>query len=129
LDRIAEISLGNPRLAVMAAQVAIRENTLQSIRDVSTLYDEYFHSIRQDLQELEGKALLKVAGLIAFFRVVDRSDEDLFYLIGEAFNISAEEFWEAAERLHELELVDIYENEVVKIADQILAVYLFYLVF
>src|SRR3989442_25767 len=33
LERITEIAQGNPRLAVMAARVAERENTLQSIAD------------------------------------------------------------------------------------------------
>ena len=51
-DHIVNIAQGNPRLAVMAAQVAKRENTLQSILDVSALYDEYFSSIRQDLEDL-----------------------------------------------------------------------------
>jgi hypothetical protein len=41
LERIAEIAQGNPRLAMMAARVAERENNLQSIADVTSLYDEY----------------------------------------------------------------------------------------
>ncbi len=66
LDRIAEIAQGNPRLAMMAARVAERENNLQSIADVSALYDEYFASIRDDLEDLGSSSLILVAGIIAF---------------------------------------------------------------
>ena len=127
LDRIAEIAQGNPRLAMMAARVAERENNLQSIADVSALYDEYFASIRDDLEDLGSSSLILAAGIIAFFRVIDRSNAEMMGAITDNFQIGAEEFWQAAERLHTLEVVDLYENEVVRISDQVLSTYLFYL--
>jgi hypothetical protein len=36
----------------MAAQVAKDSNTLKSIRDVSELYDQYYSSIKSDLDAL-----------------------------------------------------------------------------
>ena len=127
LDRIADIAQGNPRLAIMAAQVARRENTLQSISDVSALYDEYYSSIRRDLEEFSNQDLLKAAGLVAFFRAIDRSNEKLMSDIEAAFSISAETFWAAVQQLHNLEVFDMYEDEVVRTSDQVLATYLFYL--
>jgi hypothetical protein len=127
LERISDISKGNPRLAIMAARVAARENTLQSIYDVSALYDEYFGTIRRELEELSDKSLLKIAGVIAFFRAVDRSNEELMQSIKDAFDLSPEDFWSGAQRLHELEVVDMYEDEVVRTSDQVLATYFFYL--
>lgn len=127
LERIAEIAQGNPRLAVMAASIAVRENTIQSIWDVSALYDEYFATIRRDLGELTDTTLLQVAGIIAFFRVIDRSNAEFMGAISDTFGISPDVFWEAAQRLHELEVVDMYENEIVKVSDQVLSTYLFYL--
>lgn len=127
LDRICEIASGNPRLAVMAAKIAIEENGLNSIRDVSTLYDQYFSSIRDDLQALNDANVLKVAGIISLFRSVDKTNEQLMDMIRNAFGIDAATFWRSAQLLHAYELVDMYENEVVKIADQVLATYLFYL--
>ncbi len=127
LDRICEIAAGNPRLAVMAAKIAIEEDGLKSIRDVSTLYDQYFSSIRNDLQALNDANVLKVAGIISLFRSVDKTNEQLMDMIRNAFGIDAVTFWRSAQLLHEYELVDMYENEVVKIADQVLATYLFYL--
>lgn len=129
LDRIADISKGNPRLAVMASQIAKREGTLQSIRNVSALYDEYYSSIRKDLEDLGSQDLLKVAGITAFFRTVDRVNEEVTKAIEDAFGINSTTFWKAATRLHELEVLDMYENEVVKTPDQVLATYLLYLAF
>jgi hypothetical protein len=127
LDRIAEIARGNPRLAVMAARVANRENTLQSIADVTALYDEYFGSIRRDFGDFRDKTLLQVAGLISFFRAIDRSNAELMGAVGDAFGIDPDTFWRAAHRLHELEMADMYEDEVVRASDQVLSTYLFYL--
>ncbi len=108
----------------MAAQVAEHENNLQSISEVSALYDEYFASIRDDLEEFNDKSLIFVAGVIAFFRLIDRSNSEMMSTISDAFKIGADAFWRSAQRLHELEVVDIYEKEIVKISDQVLSTYL-----
>lgn len=130
LSRIADIAKGNPRLAVMAAQVVIREQNLGSIADVTTLYDEYYATVRQELDDAFGdRVLLCVAGIISFFRNIDRKHEEQMDVISANFGIAPDAFWEAAQRLHEMELVDMYEDEVVKISDQVLATYLFYLSF
>jgi hypothetical protein len=76
----------------MAAEVAKQEGTLQSIGDVSALYDEYFASIRKDLEELESRDLLEVAGIVTFFRVVDRSNEEMMRVVEQTFAISSGAF-------------------------------------
>ncbi len=129
LDRIIDIAHGNPRVAIMAAQVAKDNNTLDSIRDVSELYDTYYSSIRSDLDALKDVNFLKVAGVVAFFRSIDRTNNNLMSDINEIFGISAEDFWEVSKKLHNMEILDMFENEVVKISDQVLATYLFYFVF
>lgn len=129
LDRIAEIAQGNSRLAIMAAEVAKRENTLQSISDVSALYDEYFVSIRHDLEDLSDDTVIQTAGIVVFFRAIDRSNIQMLSEIERAFNITLEQLWVAAHQLHELEVLDMYEDEVVRISDQVLGTYLFYYAF
>jgi hypothetical protein len=129
LNRIAEIAQGNPRLAIMAAKIAKTENRLDSINNVSNLYDEYYSSIRNELQELSDENLLKAAGIVAFFRTVDRSNEEMMEAIETAFGMNQEVFWKAVCQLHEHEFLDMYENEIVRVSDQILATYLFYLAF
>ena len=129
LERIVDIAQGNPRIAVMAAQLAKDSNTLESIRDVSELYDKYYSSIESDLDALDDGDILKVAGIIAFFRNVDRTNNSFVSDIEGIFGISIEDFWEASKTLHDMEVLDMFENEVVKISDQVLSTYLFYLVF
>lgn len=129
LDRIADISKGNPRLAIMAAKIASKENSLNSIQDVSSLYDQYFQSIRQDLEALGDENIIKVAGAISFFRNVDKTNEEMMSIVSQIFNMSSDDFWNVVKILHSHELVDLYKGEVVKISDQVLATYLFYLHF
>lgn len=129
LERIIELSAGNPRIAVMISKIAVEKNTLQSINDVSALYDEYFGSIKEDLQTFGEPDLLRTAGVIAFLRAVDRTNEQMMSGIESSFRIPPDTFWRCAFRLHELEMVDMYEDEVVRISDQVLSTYLFYLAF
>jgi len=72
---------------------------------------------------------LKTAGIVAFFRIVDYSNEEMIAEIELAFGIPKNVFWQAVCRLHGLELLDMYENEIVRTSDQVLATYLFYLAF
>lgn len=128
LERIVDIAKGNPRLAMMAGRVVAEENTLSSIQDVTSLYDRYFESVRAELGGAFGdRTLLRVAGIISFLRVVDKCHSEQMDQIARCFGIAADAFWEAAQRLHEIELVDMYEDEVVRISDQVLATYLFHL--
>jgi hypothetical protein len=129
LDRIVDISQGSPRLAIMASEVAKEKNTLESIADVSELYDKYYESVRNDLDDLENALVLKVAGIVAFFRSIDRSHREMMAEIERVFGISESDFWEVVKILHSKEIFDMYENEVVKVSDQVLATYLFYSVF
>lgn len=127
LDRIVEIAKGNPRLAVMAARVAVAENALESIQDATSIYERYYASVEEELDGALGdQTLLRVAGIISLLRVVDKCHAEQMNEISTRFGIGAEAFWEAAQRLHELEFVDMYEDEVVRISDQVLATYLFY---
>ncbi|MFD1991901.1 hypothetical protein ACFSGI_18165 [Paenibacillus nicotianae] len=127
LERISEIAKGNPRLAIMAAKVAKKENNLQSIRDVTMIYEEYYESIKRDIDALDDVNIKKTAGIVSFFRTIDFSNNDQMTSIEEAFFISKYEFWEALKKLHDIEVFDMYENEAVRVSDQVLATYLFYL--
>ncbi|ABB24677.1 ATP-binding protein [Pelodictyon luteolum] len=132
LERIAAVAQGNPRLAVMAAAVS-KDAPLDSLHDVSSLYDSYFSSIREDLKDIcvdpVSADLLRVAAMVSFFKAVDRTNEDVMLAIEKAFGITLAGFWEAADRLHEMEILDMYDDEVVRVSDQVLGTYLFYRAF
>ncbi|NET40800.1 ATP-binding protein [Okeania sp. SIO2B3] len=129
IERIVDIAQGNPRLAIMTALVVEREKTIESISNVSDIYDIYYSSIRQDITDFRDRSLLEVAGIVAFFQVVDKSNDEMMERIQTAFKIDREIFWEAVRKLYEFELVDMYEDEIARISDQVLATYLFYLTF
>lgn len=128
IDRINRISKGNARLAVMAANVVDEKKTLQSINDASDLYDIYFDSVNEDLRELGNKDLLKIAGIISFFRVLDKTNSEFFEKVAQLFGLTSDELWTGLEKLNDLEVVDL-GYEVAKISDQILGTYLFYKAF
>lgn len=127
LERIVDISQGNPRLALMAASIAKKQDRLDAIYDVTTLYDEYFSSIKKDIEIFEKNDLLLLSvAIISFFRIIDRENTQQIDMIEKAFDISIDAIWKNIEELHRLEVVDMYENNVVKVSDQILSTYLFY---
>ena len=129
LDRIEQIAQGNARLAIMACKISIRENNLESITDTTQLMELYFKNVKKDLLDLEDGTIVKVAGLISFLNNINLKDSNNIELLCRIANIKEKEFIEAIIKLHNMEIVDIYEDEVAKVSDQILSTYLFYLVF
>ena len=103
LDRICHISDGNPRIAVMAAKIAKESNVISSISDVSQIYDSYFQSIKEDLEEFDEYQVIESAGIISYFRVIDLSDDKQLDLIESIFGISKTNFKESCKSLHEME--------------------------
>jgi len=130
LDRVAQVAEGNARLALMASRVAIEEGP-RGIQDATTLYDSYFESIRNDLStqgnSLTDTSRLVVGAAIALFKAVDKSHTPMMQLIEQAFGVTPDRFWETARQLHDMELVDLHEHDVVRMSDQVLSTYMFYL--
>lgn len=129
LDKIVLMARGNLRLAIMFAIIARKENTLSSLDDVSQLYELYFQDVYQKIVSKDKSNSLKVLGIISFFRVISKERTDFNNRIFAAFSISEDMFWEQCQVLNQLEIVDLYENEIVKISDQILSTYLCYKIF
>jgi len=126
IERILDISKGNPRLAIMASSIANNTNTLESIYDVTSLYDEYFSKIKDELNLFNSDNFLLTIIIVSFFKVLDKSNSLQVELIENTFNISINDLWKNVKELHHLEIFDLHENEVVKVSDQILSTYLFY---
>lgn len=126
-QRILEISGGNARLAMMASRVAVDTNQIESIQNVASLYDDYFGQNENIKEVVENEKLMKAACYISFFRNIDKLNDSHMTWLQNSFGITPEEFWVYVEVLHEKELVDLYEDEVVKVSDQVLSTYIFYL--
>lgn len=127
LERIVEIAGGNPRLAIMASKVAKETQQIQSISNAASLYDDYFGNNESVKEIVSNDHLMRVACAISFFRKVDKHNEEQSSQINDVFGVQHSEFWESVKTLHKNEMVDLYEDEVVKISDQVLSTYLFYI--
>lgn len=118
LDRIVRIAEGNSRMAILAGKIACEANRLDSINDVTQLYEEYYGRVLRDSELQTNTELLKSAGIIAFLNSLhlDKLDalSDLFCNNG----LNTESFVAAMYKLHELEIVDIYHDKAVRISEQ-----------
>jgi len=126
LERIIDISKGNPRLALMASSVVKEKDSFETLYDVTSLYDEYFSNVKKNLEVFNQDSIVLTIVIISFFRTIDKNNQEQSKLIETVFGISTSELWKNIEELNNLEIFDLYENEVVKISDQILSTYLFY---
>lgn len=129
IDKIKRIARGNARIAVMCASVANREQSLSALNDVSQLYEIYFKEAFDTIKKIDHVNALKVLGLISFFRTISKDQTDLNQKIYTYFDINEETFWKTCDKLYQHEFVDLYDKQIVKISDQILATYLFYQAF
>lgn len=128
--KINKLVNGNPRLALMAAKQALKVNNCEVLNDVSDIYDLYFKPYIDDRNI--ALAALKILGILSAFKVIRSTDIELHENIEKAFGISKNQLWENFIGLCENELVefnDIDKLDIVRIADQTLASYIFYQVF
>jgi hypothetical protein len=127
LSRIAEVSKGNPRMALMAAAVVKDNQDLNLLKDAVTIYDEYFQSVFDDGSIFKQADTLKVLGLIAFFNSFDpKEPHDQKAL--EWFDIPQQTFETIAKELESLEVLDSYSG-IYKITEQVISEYFFFLSF
>jgi hypothetical protein len=126
---IAGIAKGNARLAIMTGQVVKNNEGLSGLLNVATVFENYFNPILSELTILKDKSVFNVLAIISFLGSIDKKDSLVHNRIFEAFAITPQTFWEKIEILKQNELLDVYENEVAKVADQVMASYAFYTVF
>lgn len=122
---IVNIADGNPRLAIMAALLAIEKQSIESLSDVSDLFEKYYSTFVKDQERFSEKNILGCLGLIAFFNVLSLKNREELELVLRVFDIDYYEFIEAIHELENMEIVEIQYKHV-KIAEQNLATYYFY---
>ncbi|OFD47716.1 ATP-binding protein [Bacillus mycoides] len=128
IERINEIAKGNPRLAIMGCTTAKKEDSLSSLSNVVDIVESYYREIKSYFEtELQNEELLKVGALLSFLNHVNLKDDENIEMVCSVVNQDKETFVKNVYKLHSMEIVDIYENELVKISDQILSIYIFYL--
>jgi hypothetical protein len=127
-NRIIEISQGNARLAIMAADVIKHNQNSDLLKDVTSIYDAYFQSIINDQSLFKDTLTIQVLGLLSFFQTIDRDEQQELDIITD-FGISMDDFNQRVQMLESLELVDVNFTSIVKIGDQVMGTYFFYLAF
>ena len=110
----------------MCAKVALTAKNILELEDVSQIYDEYFEPLFKEVELLKEPLAQKSLALISFFSRIDKNNRELCDFIFESLNVEESKFWEICYALHESELVDLFEQQVVKISDQIFSTYIFY---
>lgn len=125
---ILRIADGNPRLAIMASLLALKEQNLASLSDVSDLFEKYFSTFIKDEGEFEQAINIKVLGILAFFGTIQYQNREVIAPILNNFSISFSEVIDAIDRLEKLELLQI-KYDYVKIPEQNLGMFFFYKAF
>ena len=124
LNRIAIIAEGNARIALIAGKVAVDTNSLQSISDVTELYEEYYGKAFEDSNLEDNLQLQITAGVIAFLGSIHLDYIDTILRVLAEHDIDLSVFKSCAYKLHEMELVDICKDKAVAISDQCFANYI-----
>lgn len=128
-ERITRIAEGNPRIALLAGKVACNTNRLDSIYDVTELYDEYYGLYLQETAFFSNDKICMTAGVVAFLRTIHLDYIDDILIILQEKDVSRNDFLENIKMLHEQEIVDIYNDKAVIFSDQCLSNYLLKYVF
>lgn len=128
-DRIARIAQGNARIAMLAGKIVLEEKQPKSIDDLSQLYDNYYGNFLDEIEKSLGKKALITMGVIAFIKSIHLEDFDFLEEIFLGVDINKNDFLDDIYKLHELEVLDIYSDKVVKFSDQCFANYILKYVF
>lgn len=118
LDRIVSIAEGNSRMAILAGKIACEANRLDSINDVTQLYEEYYGRVLHDSELQSNTQLLISAGIIAFLNSLHLDKLEALNVLFSNNGLSDESFVAAMYKLNELEIVDIYYDKAVRISEQ-----------
>lgn len=124
LNRIAEISKGNPRLATMASKIVIDENTLNSIHDATGLIEKYYDGIIEE-NKIDDSDLLIMACLYLLDGVYFE-DVKTMSTVYEITGLTQKELESKTIVLYKSEIIDYCEDVAIKPSDQILSCYLAY---
>lgn len=129
LSRIARLSEGNARIAMLAGKLASEANRLDSIDDITQLYSVYYGSALTEAGLENDTQLLAAAGLIAFLRTLHIDHIAPLESVLTQCQLTKEAFIEKLYVLHKLEIVDICHDKAVRFSEQCLANYILKYVF
>lgn len=125
VNRILELSEGNPRMAYMAGKVASEEGDFLSVHNAIQLYENYYQK-NIEILSVDDRKLIVVAGIISAIKVIHKERLHIVEGLLQKLNISEEELWDRLYILFEMEFVDIKDDMLAIISDQCFANYMLY---
>lgn len=128
-ERIIRIAEGNARIAILAGKIACSLNLLNSINDVSQLYEDYYGCSLKNNQLLVNNNMCITAGIVAFLEAIHLDHIDAFLPILQKKGLNRDDFIENIRMLHDQEIVDICNDKAVRFSEQCLSNYLLKYVF
>ncbi|EMB70426.1 hypothetical protein [Streptococcus mutans] len=118
IKHIKTISKGNPRIAVIAVKLSSSQDLANFNDEVDILKDYYEEILTKNNINHEGQKVLFILSYLKKIRLDNLADNQEFTKLLQITDITEKEFRDGVERLHERELCNIYNNKIVKIADQ-----------
>lgn len=128
VKQIIRIAEGNPRMAYMAGKLAIEEQNLVAIKDVSQLYDAYYEKYVNSTLGSDND-LCFAAGVLSIINAVVLNNMSALQELLDNYGLTCEDFKKKILYLFQLELVEIHNDQVATLSDQCLANYMLYYVF
>ena len=128
VQQIIHIAEGNPRMAYMAGELAVKEQTLSSISNAAELCNNYYERFLNDSIGNDREMCL-AAGILSAVKNVSFDKLSSLKEVLETIDMSESQFRKALQRLSQLEVVEMYENKAARFSDQCFANYMLYYVF
>lgn len=121
LKQIVKISKGNIRLAILAA-IAAKASGFPAINDATDIFRNFYAPIFDENKVTDNEMVVLFA--IAILGPVMLEAHDGIQYILSSNNISETEYLNICHHLNDCELLDMYEETVVKVSDQSFANYI-----
>lgn len=125
VNKIYEISKGNPRLAYMAGNIAIEKNGYNKLYDSTKIYEQYYAKFNIEISFLEDKNLYHSLGLLAFMKAIRLDKLDEYDSILTYFALTKEKFLNSIEIMEKLEIINI-DHDVIRFSDESFSNYILY---
>src|SRR5690606_5079359 len=99
------LSKGNSRLAIMATTSILDNNNIEILKNVPSLYDEYFRKIQTEVSIIAKREYLHALGILSFFGVLERNNDKIEQILKTQFHLDWNKLWEIFLELEQYEIV------------------------
>lgn len=123
LNQICSISKGNIRLAILAAMAA-KDNGYKAINNSTDIFYNFYKPIFDETKVTENEICVLLA-LSIFGPTMIEPNDGIQYILSTK-EIFQSDFVKICHRLNDCELLEIYEDSVIKITDQSFSNYILY---